>query len=336
MGFLFYNNVDKKGTAIDTKYPKWDDGSPNLITYLDSINLSQPIISCQYELRMSRWPRTIFFAKSITIPGITTNTVELNHCGFTIQIPTHPKYETNEITIAILADKEGYHYQDFRNIVFQSGHPLIAGDPMSTIGDGEDQLDVRLRNKPSDATHHHWIIRNFRPIKISDIELSMDSSNFVEFQVTGTFTHIDYDCGKNNTNIQQQSPQAQDKPEPSNTTPNNTQTQREYRIYPEQDEEYLQTKKEAVLFNYGLDDITDEELEKYDGEKEISKYRNAIVMSKSTLPPRFRFSSWEKHISDGEDITSDEYFEDRIKMGEISHLDPDKKKRKDHKSRDIF
>ena len=40
MGFLYYNNVDKKGTAIDNKYPKWDDGAPNLKTYLDSINLS--------------------------------------------------------------------------------------------------------------------------------------------------------------------------------------------------------------------------------------------------------------------------------------------------------
>lgn len=99
---------------------------------------------------------------------------------------------------------------------------------------------------------------------------------------------------------------------------------------------YLSDKKEAVLFNYGLDDITDEELEEYDGVEEIRKYRNAIVMSKSTLPGRFKFGSWEKHISNGEDITPSEYFQDRIKMGEISHLDPDKKKRKDHKSRDIF
>lgn len=145
---------------------------------------------------MSRWPRSIFFAKSITVPGVAVNTVELNHCGFTIQIPTHPKYETQEITISILGDKEGYHYQDFRNMVFQSGHPLIAGDTMSTIGDGtDDHLDVRLRNSPDDVTHHHWIIHNFRPIKIGDVELSQDSSSFVEFQVTGTFTHIDYDCG---------------------------------------------------------------------------------------------------------------------------------------------
>ena len=168
---------------------------------------------------MSRWPRTIFFAKSITIPGISVNTVELNHCGFTIQIPTHPKYETNEITIAILADKEGYHYQDFRNMVFQSGHPLIAGDPMSTIGDGtDDNLDVRLRNQPNDVTHHHWIIHNFRPIKVGDIELSNDSSTFVEFQVTGTFTHIDYDCGKNDTKPIPKAPRVQDPPEPPDKT----------------------------------------------------------------------------------------------------------------------
>ena len=168
---------------------------------------------------MSRWPRTIFFAKSITIPGIAVNTVELNHCGYTIQIPTHPKYETQEITISILADKEGYHYQDFRNMVFQSGHPLIAGDTMSTIGDGtDDNLDVRLRNKPSDVTHHHWIIHNFRPIKIGDIELSNDSSSFVEFQVTGTFTHISYDCGKNDTKPIPAAPRVQDPPEPPDKT----------------------------------------------------------------------------------------------------------------------
>lgn len=179
---------------------------------------------------MSRWPRTIFFAKSITIPGIAVNTVELNHCGFTIQIPTNPKYETNEITIAILADKEGYHYQDFRNMVFQSGHPLIAGDPMSTIGDGtDDNLDVRLRNQPSDVTHHHWIIHNFRPIKIGDIELSNDSSTFVEFQVTGTFTHIDYDCGKNDTPNIDPAPRVQDPPEPPDKTldPQPKQTEQE-------------------------------------------------------------------------------------------------------------
>lgn len=61
----------------------------------------------------------------------------------------------------------------------------------------EDILEVRLRNCPEDQTHHHWIIHNFHPIKIGDIELSHDSSGFVEFELTGTFTHIDYDCGHN-------------------------------------------------------------------------------------------------------------------------------------------
>ena len=85
---------------------------------------------------------------------------------------------------------------------------------------------------------------------------------------------------------------------------------------------YLNDKKEAVLFNYGLDDITDEELEEYDGIEEIRKYRNSLVMSKSTLPNRFKFGSWEKHISDGDDITPSEYFEDRIKWDEETELDP--------------
>ena len=53
--------------------------------------------------------------------------------------------------MTIIADKEGYHYYDWRNMVLQSGHPLIAGDPRSMIGKTESDtnevyLDVRLRN----------------------------------------------------------------------------------------------------------------------------------------------------------------------------------------------
>ena len=79
---------------------------------------------------------------------------------------------------------------------------MVAGDPKSTIGNpygispDEDTIEVRLRNKPSDETHHHWIIHNFKPIGLGDIELSQDSGSFVEFELKGTFTHITYDCGK--------------------------------------------------------------------------------------------------------------------------------------------
>lgn len=144
----------------------------------------------------------MFFAKNISIPGISVNTVDLNHAGFTIKIPTHVTYETTEITLNIMADKEGFHYYDLRNMVLQTGHPLVAGDPKSTIGNpygispDEDTIEVRLRNKPSDETHHHWIIHNFKPIGLGDIELSQDSGSFVEFELKGTFTHITYDCGK--------------------------------------------------------------------------------------------------------------------------------------------
>ena len=99
---------------------------------------------------------------------------------------------------------------------------------------------------------------------------------------------------------------------------------------------YLRDKKEAVLFNYGLDDISDEELESYDGVKEIRKYRNSLVISKSTLPGRFKFGNWEKHISDGDDITPSEYFEDRIKWDEETELDPSQKRRTNHRNRSIF
>ena len=87
-------------------------------------------------------------------------------------------------------------------MVLQTGHPLVAGDPRSTIGNpyglspDEDTIEVRLRNRPSDETHHHWIIHNFKPIGLGDIELSQDSGSFVEFELKGTFTHISYDCGK--------------------------------------------------------------------------------------------------------------------------------------------
>lgn len=53
-----------------------------------------------------------------------------------------------------------------------------------------------MRNRPEDETHHHWIIHNFHPTSIGDVELTVDGSAFVEFELTGTFTHISYDCGK--------------------------------------------------------------------------------------------------------------------------------------------
>lgn len=199
MSVSLYTLRDRGG---EKDYPSWVDGAPNLQTYLTALNKSQPIIQCQYELLWSRWPRAKFFAKGINIPGLEVNTQELNHAGFTIKIPTHVHYDSNEITLNIIADKEGFHYYDLRNMVLQTGHPLVAGDPRSTIGNpygispDEDTIEVRLRNRPSDETHHHWIIHNFKPIGLGDIELSQDSGSFVEFELKGTFTHISYDCGK--------------------------------------------------------------------------------------------------------------------------------------------
>ena len=149
----------------------------------------------------SRWPRTIFFAKNIDIPGIKTQTQEINHAGFTISIPTHPKYDSTEISFTIVADKEGYHYYDIRNMVLQTGHPLVAGDTRATIGSSfgvngsEDNIEVRLRNSPEDVKFHHWTIHNFHPTSIGNVNLSQDGGNFVEFEVTGTFTHITYLSG---------------------------------------------------------------------------------------------------------------------------------------------
>lgn len=65
----------------------------------------------------SRWPRTIFFAKGINIPGVNVQTQDISHAGFTISIPTHPKYDNTTINFTIIADKEGYHYYDIRNMV---------------------------------------------------------------------------------------------------------------------------------------------------------------------------------------------------------------------------
>ena len=130
------------------------------------------------------------------------NTLDVNHAGFSIPIPTHVTYENTEISFTVLADKEGFHYYDLRNMVLQTGHPLVAGDPRATIGNQyglsstEDTLEIRLRNQPSDATHHHWIIHNFHPIGIGELELTQDGSAFVEFDLKGSFTHITYDCGK--------------------------------------------------------------------------------------------------------------------------------------------
>lgn len=101
----------------EQQYPTWKEGEPNLRTFLDAFNLSQPIIQCKYELVWSRWPRTIFFAKNISIPGISVNTLDISHAGFTIAIPTHVTYENTEVTMNIIADKEGFHYYDLRNMV---------------------------------------------------------------------------------------------------------------------------------------------------------------------------------------------------------------------------
>ena len=196
-----YNEVDK---GSEKSYPSWsgDQIKSDLRTFLDALNLSQPISQFQYELMWSRWPRARFFAKGISIPGISVNMLDINHAGFTISIPTHVMYENTEISMTILADKEGFHYYDLRNMVFQTGHPLIAGDPRSTVGNTfnlsptEDILEVRLRNRPEDRTHHHWIIHNFRPTEIGDIDLDVGGTNLVEFELRGIFTHITYDCGK--------------------------------------------------------------------------------------------------------------------------------------------
>ena len=213
--FTLYDFMDR---GADSKYPSWTDGAPNLQTYLNALNKSQPIIQCQFELVWSRWPRTLFFAKGITIPGVSVNTLDLNHAGFTIKIPTHVTYETTDITLNIIADKEGFHYYDLRNMVLQTGHPLVAGDPKSTIGNpyglspDEDIIEVRLRNQPGDETHHHWIIHNFKPTGIGDLELSVDGSSFVEFELKGTFTHITYDCGQTSTPEEEPAPSEEDTP----------------------------------------------------------------------------------------------------------------------------
>lgn len=120
--------------SSEKEYPNWKDASPNLQTFLSAVNKSQPIIQCQFELVWSRWPRTIFFAKNITIPGVSVNTIEISHAGFTISIPTHATYDTTEVTMNIIADKEGFHYYDLRNMVLQTAHPFVAGDTRATIG----------------------------------------------------------------------------------------------------------------------------------------------------------------------------------------------------------
>ena len=186
----------------EKNYPHWKDSSPNLKTYIDALNLSQPILQSRFELVFSRWPRTIFFAKNITIPGISVSTIDVNHAGFAIPIPTHVKYDNTDLSMNILADKEGFHYYDLRNMVFQTAHPLVAGDPRATVGNIynispiEDTLDIKLRNKPGDTTYHHWIVHNFKPIEIGNMELTMDGTSFVEFELKGSFTHISYDCGE--------------------------------------------------------------------------------------------------------------------------------------------
>ena len=268
MAYLYYNIVDR---GSETDYPGYHDLSktkPNLMTYLDAVNKSQPIIQCQYELTWSRWPRTIFFAKNITIPGMSVNTIDINHAGFTIPIPTHVTYESNEVSMTILADKEGFHYYDIRNMVLQTGHPLIAGDPRSTVGNqygvntDEDRIEVRLRNRPEDETHHHWIFHNFKPKGIGEVELTQDGSSFVEFELTGTFTHISYDCGKNNTPAQSSSkqesqPQASSEQAAPDTSPEDQEAEQAAEDARQQEEEWMDEDNEQDPGEIPTDDEGD-------------------------------------------------------------------------------
>ena len=70
---------------------------------------------------------------------------------------------------------------------------------MSTVGlkgnKNDDTLDIKLRNKQDDKAYHHWIVHNFRPTKLGEIEFNTEASDFAEFELTGTFSHIDYLSG---------------------------------------------------------------------------------------------------------------------------------------------
>ena len=48
------------------QYPGYSDAKPNLQSFLDAVNKSNPIVQSQYEMVWSRWPRTLFFAKNTT------------------------------------------------------------------------------------------------------------------------------------------------------------------------------------------------------------------------------------------------------------------------------
>lgn len=273
--FSLYDFMEREA---DAKYPSWVDGAPNLQTYLNALNKSQPIIGCQFELVWSRWPRTLFFSKNITIPGVSVNTLDLSHAGFTIKIPTHVTYETTEITLNIIADKEGFHYYDLRNMVLQTGHPLVAGDPKSTIGNpygispDEDTIEVRLRNKPEDKTHHHWIIHNFKPTGIGDLELSVDGSSFVEFELTGTFTHITYDCGFTAPPEEEPTPSEEDVPPEEPEQDEEEEEEDENEENPDEEEEEGEDEEEEDDWD-DQDEWTDEDwdeeekLEEAEGEE---------------------------------------------------------------------
>ena len=52
-----YTYYDYAERSSDAKYPSWVGAAPNLQTYINAINKSNPIIQCQYELVWNRWPR---------------------------------------------------------------------------------------------------------------------------------------------------------------------------------------------------------------------------------------------------------------------------------------
>ena len=321
--WLNYNVVEK---GSEQQYPSWLDSRPNLQTYLDAFNLSNPIIGCKFELVWSRWPRTIFFAKDITIPGVSVNTIDINHAGFTVAIPTHVTYENTEITIHIIADKEGFHYYDLRNMVFQTAHPLVAGDPKACVGNqynvntNEDILEVRLRNSPEDETHHHWIIHNFHPIAIGDIELSHDSGSFIEFEIRGTFTHITYDCGHGG--LKENTP---DK-DPNKKTPDEIASEQpEEQSEEEPEEEEPEEEEEEYDPDDYYDPLLDPDYDPYEdpfGEDEEPEEDEENPMPKGTTVLNANEAVFTGNTPNGGTISITSSIPSSVKFGEDRDEDP--------------
>ena len=174
-----------------------------LNTAFKVFNENPPILGSQFEIFYNGWPQAKWVAQGLTVPGLKTNTVEINFSGFHIPVIINTMYDETELSMDIIADENGVYYDQWRQMVINyssdpfKGRPILSGSTanttVGTVKWGQYYIVAKLWNPIiKKTTGHCWRFHNFKPTSIGEIELSHGSTDFTTFTVTGVFTHISY------------------------------------------------------------------------------------------------------------------------------------------------